>query len=60
MLDWYYTRATQAGYSSEHQIDGNQHILGGTRTKDGCAYMLIMTARPDGGTDIDYVADNGV
>lgn len=60
MLDWYYTKAVKAGYSSEHQLDGKDHILGGTRDRDGGAYVLFMTARGDGGTDIDMVANNGI
>ena len=59
MLDWYYTRAIRGGYSAEHQTDGEQHILGGTRARDDGAYVLFMTARTDGGTDIDLVANNG-
>lgn len=60
MIDWYYTKAVRAGYTAEHQVDGAQHILGGTRDKDGGAYVIYLTARPDGGTDIDLVANNGV
>ncbi len=60
MLDWYYTHAVHAGYTSEHQVDGNEHILGGTRDRDSGAYVLYMTARQDGGTDIDLVANNGI
>ena len=60
MIDWYYTKAVRAGYTAEHQIDGEQHILGGTRDRDGGAYVIYLTARPDGGTDIDLVANNGV
>ena len=60
LLDWYYTRATRAGYSSEHQVDGAQHILGGTRGRDDGAYVLFLTARKDGGTDVDLVANNGI
>lgn len=60
LLDWYYTRAVKAGYSAEHQIDGKEHILGGTRAKDDGAYVLFLTARADGGTDIDMVANNGI
>lgn len=59
MLDWYYTRAVRAGYTSEHQVDGDQHILGGTRDRDDGAYVLFMTPRSDGGTDIDMVANRG-
>ena len=60
MLDWYYTKATRSGYTSEHQVDGEQHILGGTRDRDGGAYVLYVTPRADGGSDIDLVANNGV
>jgi hypothetical protein len=60
MIDWYYTKAVRAGYTAEHQVDGEQHILGGTRERDGGAYVIYLTARPDGGTDIDLVANNGV
>lgn len=60
MLDWYYTKAVRAGYTAEHQLDGQEHILGGTRGRDNGAYVLFMTSRPDGGTDIDMVANNGV
>lgn len=59
MLDWYYTRAIKSGYTSEHQVDGKEHILGGTRERDGGAYVLFLTKRADGGTDIDMVANNG-
>ncbi|RYE02813.1 MAG: hypothetical protein EOP61_07150 [Sphingomonadales bacterium] len=59
MLDWYYTKAIKSGYTAEHQVDGEQHILGGTRDRDGGAYVLFLTARSDGGTDIDMVANNG-
>lgn len=60
LVDWYYTKAVRAGYSAEHQIDGAEHILGGTRASDDGAYVLFLTARPDGGTDIDMVANNGI
>jgi hypothetical protein len=59
MLDWYYTKAVRAGYTSEHQVEGQEHILGGTRDRDDGAYVLFMTARSDGGTDVDLVANNG-
>ncbi|MCD2324069.1 hypothetical protein LQ953_08605 [Sphingomonas sp. IC-56] len=60
LLDWYYTKAKRGGYSAEHQVDGKQHILGGTRARDDAAYVLFMTSRNDGGTDIDMVASNGI
>ncbi|MDT8760109.1 hypothetical protein MZO42_15520 [Sphingomonas psychrotolerans] len=60
LLDWYYTRARRAGYTAEHQVDGAQHILGGTRTRDDGAYVLFLTRRRDGGTDMDLVVNNGI
>lgn len=59
VLDWYYTKAIRSGYSSEHQVEGAQHILGGARARDDGAYILYLTTRPDGGTDVDLVANNG-
>jgi hypothetical protein len=55
----YYTKAVRGGYTAEHQVDGDEHILGGTRDRDGGAYVLFVTSRADGGTDIDLVANNG-
>lgn len=60
VIDWYYTKAIRAGYSAEHQLDGDEHVLGGTREKDGGAYVLFLTPRSDGGTDVDLVANNGI
>ena len=59
LIDWYYTRAVRAGYSSEHQADGDEHVLGGARNRDGGAYMIYFTSRADGGTDVDVIANNG-
>jgi hypothetical protein len=59
VLDWYYTRATNAGYSAEHQADGSEHVLGGTRARDDGAFALFLTSRADGGTDVDLLANNG-
>src|SRR3569623_164530 len=59
VMDWYYTRATNAGYSAEQQADGGQHVLGGARDRDGGAFALFLTSRGDGGTDVDLIANNG-
>lgn len=59
MIDWYYTRAVKGGYSAEHQLKDGQHLLGGTRKADGAAYLVLLSARTDGGTDIDLIADGG-
>ncbi len=57
VLDWYYTRVSSAGYSAEHQADGDDHVLAGT--KGEAAYAVFASARPDGGTDVDLVANKG-
>jgi hypothetical protein len=59
VVDWYYTRVTNTGFTAEHQSDGTQHTLGGTRDRDGGAYVLFLTPRRDGGTDVDLIANNG-
>lgn len=59
MIDWYYTRAVRGGYTAEHQLKDGQHLLGGTRRRDGAAFILFLSARGDGGTDIDLLADGG-
>ncbi|MFA5964044.1 MAG: hypothetical protein WC804_08515 [Sphingomonas sp.] len=59
VMDWYYTRATDAGFSAEQQSDGSEHVLGGTRERDGGAFALFLTSRGDGGTDVDLIANNG-
>ncbi len=59
VIDWYYTRVTTVGFTAEHRSDGAEHTLGGTRGRDGGAYVLFLTARRDGGTDVDLVTNNG-
>ena len=59
ILDYYYASVIRAGYTAEHQLSGTDHILGGTREKDGSAYYLIASARDGGGTQVDIVANHG-
>lgn len=59
VLDYYYTRTTNAGYAAGHQADGDEHVLGGTRARDAGAFTLFLTARADGGTNVDLLANNG-
>ncbi|MBX9797015.1 hypothetical protein [Sphingomonas sp.] len=57
VLDWYYTRVSNAGYSAEHQADGSQHVLAGTKGEG--AYAIFVAKREDGGADVDMVVNNG-
>ena len=56
VLDYYHTMAVRAGYSSDHRVKGDEHMLGGT--KGDLAYVVML--RRDGGmTDVDLVASGG-
>lgn len=56
VLDYYHTLAVHAGYTSDHRVRGNEHMLGGT--KGDLAFVIF--ARRDGGmTDVDLVASGG-
>ena len=57
LLDWYYTRTTDAGFTAQHKADGGEHVLAGTKT--GAAFLLVLRTRRDGGTDVDLMADGG-
>lgn len=59
LLDWYYTRTGDAGYDAGHGADGAEHVLAGSRRGGTGAFMLVLRARPDGGTDADLLADGG-
>ncbi|WP_147417598.1 hypothetical protein [Sphingomonas cavernae] len=59
VIDFYYTRATAAGFTAEHVREGQEHILGGTRDRDGGAYYLLARALPKGGTEVDLIANIG-
>lgn len=54
MIDWHYTRVTQAGLTAEHQSDGTQHLIGGTG-RGNAAYIVTMTANGPGATDVDLI-----
>jgi hypothetical protein len=57
LIDWYYTKAASAGYSADHQSDGRNHVVGGTRGND--AYVVYFSPHAGGGTDVQIVANNG-
>jgi hypothetical protein len=58
LLDWYHTRAVRAGYSSEHQMRGGDHILAGTNESDGGAFYLIVTPGRNG-SEVALIANKG-
>lgn len=59
VIDYYYTQATNAGYDAEQQTDGRERVLGGTRAKDGGAYIVFVDPSDGGGSSVDLVVNNG-
>jgi len=59
VLDFYHDRAARSGYTSEHQVRGEDHVLGGANQGDGGAFYLIVTPLPSGGSDVALIANNG-
>lgn len=59
VVDWYYTQATKAGYDADQQTDGSERVLGGTRPKDGGAYVIFVDPSDGGGSSVDLVVNNG-
>ena len=57
LIDWYFTRASAAGYHADHRADGGIQVLGGTR--GAAAFVVYVTARPGGGSDVDLVTNVG-
>jgi hypothetical protein len=59
VLDYYHDRAARSGYTSEHQVRGEDHVLGGANESDGGAFYLIVTPLPSGGSDVALISNNG-
>lgn len=57
VIDWYYTRAAAAGYSAGHRTEGAQHVLAGVR--GAAAYIVYVSPRAGGGTEVDLVVNTG-
>ena len=53
ILDWYNARVTHAGYSAEHEAQGDEHMLGGTR--GASAYVVHVTPSTGGGSRVDLL-----
>lgn len=59
LLDWYNTKAGDAGYVAQHKVDGAEHAIAGTKRDGAGAFMAIMRPRKGGGTQVDLMADGG-
>ena len=45
VIDFYFTKATGAGYGAEYRMDGSDHVIGGR--KGGQAYVVQNGSRND-------------
>lgn len=57
VLDYYYTRASKAGYSASHAMDGEFDVLGGS--KGTASYIIYGRTLPTAATEITIVANGG-
>ena len=55
VLAFYATKARGAGFDVEHRMEGNDHVLGGS--KGGAAYVVYARSGEDGLTDVDLVVN---
>lgn len=53
VIDFYFTKATGAGYGAEYRLDGADHVLGGR--KGGQAYVLYTRKLDNGLTEVDLI-----
>ncbi len=54
VIDFYFTKATGAGYGAEYRMDGADHVLGGR--KGGQAYLVYARKLGNGLTEVDLIA----
>ena len=59
IIDWYFTQGAKAGYTAVHQADGSDHVLSGSRTRDGAAYVAFVRPGTSGGSEIDLLVNTG-
>ncbi len=54
IIDFYYTRVSSAGFDAQYRLDGNDHVLGGS--KAGSAYMVYARQLDNGLTEVDLIS----
>ncbi len=53
VIDFYFTRATGAGFSAQRIKEDGDDVLGGVKGK--ASYVVYARALPSGGTEVDLV-----
>jgi len=57
VIDFYYTRATAAGFSTQRARDDGHDVLGGVKGR--VSYVVYVRALPKGGTEVDLITNGG-
>jgi hypothetical protein len=57
VLDYYFTRASKAGFSASHAMDGEFDVLGGS--KGSASYVIFGRTLPTSATEITLVTNGG-
>lgn len=57
VVDFYYTKATAAGFGADYRMDGSDHVLGGR--KGGQSYLVYARKLGNGLTEVDLIASGG-
>jgi len=57
VMDFYFTRATNAGYSAQHIRQGGDDVLGGT--KGSASFEVYARDLPNGGSSVDLITHGG-
>jgi hypothetical protein len=58
VLEHYRAVATRSGFSAEHQVRGEDHVLGGVNERTNGAFYLIVTPR-ERGSEAALIVNNG-
>jgi hypothetical protein len=58
VLDHYRSLASRGGFNAEHQVRGQDHVLGGVNARTDGAFYLIVTPRQNG-SEVALIVNNG-
>ena len=58
VLEHYRLLAERGGFTAEHQVRGEDHVLGGTNASSDGAFYLVVTPRPNG-SEVALIVNNG-
>ncbi|HZF46472.1 MAG TPA: hypothetical protein VEZ26_09055, partial [Sphingomonadaceae bacterium] len=57
VVDFYFTRASAAGFTAQRVKEDGDDVLGGTKGK--ASFVIYVRALPKGGTEVDLITNGG-